>query len=301
MKILSNVYIMSWRIGINLSVLVIATLAGCDLIKMKEDPAADAAKPNPVARVGDQYLYPDDLEGIATPTMSVDDSTQRVMRFVNNWIRKQLLIQEAATKIEFDQAEIERQILDYKFSLMGYKYQSYYINNNLDMEVSDEEIAAYYNKNIDNFLLKQNIIRGKYVKLPIGAPKVDKVKGLILSDDPEQIDELNSYALSFAAAYQLNDSVWMVFDEVIKNSPLAEIPNKVQFLKNTGYTETSDDEFRHFLKIDEYKISDNTSPLEFVREDIKNIIINKRKVQLAQKLEEDLYEDALQNNGFEIY
>ncbi len=276
-------------------------LSSCDLIKMKEDQTQEVVKANPVARVGDQYLYPEDLEGIATSGMSIEDSTERTMRFVNNWIRKQLLIGEAASKIEFDEAEIERKILDYRYSLMGYEYQSYFINQNLNMDVDDAEIDTYYKENVDNFILKQNIIRGKFIKLPNGAPKIDRVKTLLNSTKEENIEELNSYALSFAATYQLNDSVWMVFDEVVKNSPLAEIPNKVQFLQSNRYIETADLQFRYYLKILEYRISDNTSPLEFVKEDIKNIIINKRKVQLARQLEEDVYERATKNKEFEIY
>lgn len=285
----------SWIILIGLFII------SCDLIQMKSELTDDENLPEPVARVGDQYLYPSDLEGIATAGISQEDSTERVMRFVNGWIRKQLLIQEAATKIEFDEAEIERKILDYRFSLMGYEYQSYYINQNLNSDVSDEEIQLYYDANIDNFLLKQNIIRGKFVKLPVGAPKIDKVQNLINSSKEESLEELNSYALSFAATYQLNDSVWMVYDEVIKNSPLAEVPNKLDFLRRNKYVDTQDEDFRYFLKIEEYRISDNISPLEFVKEDIKNIIINKRKVQLAEKLEEDLYENARNNKSFEIF
>lgn len=280
---------------------VLVMVSSCDLIKMKDDVASGEGLPEPVARAGDQYLYPQDLEGIAATGMSKEDSTERTMRFVNNWIRKQILIQEASTKIEFDEAEIERKILDYKFSLMGYEYQSYYINQNLNKEVSDDEIAAYYEQNVDNFVLKQNIVRGRFVKLPIGAPKIDRVKSLITSKNQEDIDELNSYALSFAATYQLNDSVWMVFDEVIKNSPLAEIPSKIQFLQRNKFTETEDGQFKYFLKVEEYRISDNVSPLQFVKEDIKNIIINKRKVQLARELEEGLYEKAKTNKEFEIY
>ncbi|MDX1629442.1 MAG: peptidylprolyl isomerase [Fulvivirga sp.] len=276
-------------------------VGGCDLIKMKEEPQVDENKSTPIARVHDQYLYPEDLEGIITPNMSAADSTERVERFVNNWIKKQLLIEEASTKIEFDEAEIERKILDYRYSLMGYEYQSYYISQNLDTEVTDEQIKAYYEENIDNFILKQNIIRGKYVKLPKGAPKINKVKKLLNSNKEEDLEELNAYCLSFATTYQLNDSIWMVFDEVFKNSPLAEIPNKVQFLRNNKYVEISDDLFLYFLKIEEYRIHDNISPLEFVKEDIKNIIINKRKVELAKQLEQEVYERATNNNEFEIY
>lgn len=291
----------SWKNKYITFIVGIVFLGGCDLIKMKDEGGTSEIQDDPIARVGEQYLYGSDIEGITTAGMSREDSSERVQRYLDTWIRKQLLIQEAATKIEFDEADIERKMLDYKYSLMGYEYQSYYVNQNLNTDVTDEEIQAYYNDNIDNFILKQNIVRGKFIKLPKGAPKANKVKGLIKSDRAEDIEELNSYSLSYATQYQMDDSVWMVFDEVIKNSPFAEIPNKVQFLKNQKFSEQSDTQFLYFLKIEEYRISDNVSPLEFVKDDIKSIIINKRKVELAKQLEEDVYERATKNEGFEIY
>ena len=291
----------SWKKN-SVLILCLCSLWGCDFIKMRDSAnGEDAEKGEPIARVKDQYLYPEDLEGIAPAGMSKEDSSSRVDRFIHNWIQKQLLIQEAATQIEFNEADIERKVLDYKYSLMGYQYQSYYVNKRLNKEVSDEEVSQYYDEHIDNFILKQNIIRGRYIKLPLNAPKIKKVKSLITSSKKKDLDELNSYCLSFATKYQLDDSVWMIFDEVIQDSPLAEIPNKVQYLQKQKYAETSDDKFKYFLRIEEFRISDNISPLEFVKEDIRSIIINKRKVELAKKLEDEVYERATQNNEFEIY
>jgi hypothetical protein len=288
----------SWSGSILLAGLVLMT--GCDLIRMKDEGVKEAGV-SPVVRVHDQYLYPNDLEGISPEGLSKEDSVARVEGYINSWIRKQLLIHEAAEKIQFNEADLERKILDYRYSLMGYEYQSYYVNENLDSEISQEEIAAYYEENKDNFLLKQNIIRCKYVKLSKNAPKPERVSRWIRSNKPEDQEELNSYCLSFASAYHLNDSAWIEFDEVIKNSPLAEIPNKVQFLRNNRFSETSDNEFLYYLRIEEYKISDNISPLEFVEDEIRNIILNKRKVQLAERLEDEVYEQAERQNDFEIY
>lgn len=279
-----------------LFLLPVAFLASCDLIQMKQDSNPVQEDRKVVARVDQQYLYVDDLQGLP-----VADSAERARAFIDNWVRKQLLIKEASTKIEFDEAEIERKMLDYKYSLMGYEYQTYYISQNLDTEVSEEEIQNYYNDNLDNFVLKQNIIRSKFIKVPKEAPRLNKLRSLLYSSRESDFEELNSYCLSFASAYELNDSIWMTFDEVVKNSPLAEIPNKLQFLRNRKYSETEDEEFKYYLKIEEYRISDNVSPMEFVKEDIVNIIINKRKVELAEGLEAMIYEEAKKNNGFEVY
>ncbi len=280
--------------------MVAILVSACDFIKMKKEQATGDVARIPVARVNSAYFYKDELMGIVSEGTSEEDSTARVEAYINSWIRKQLLIQEASRKIDINEAEVERKILDYRYSIIAYEYQSHYIKQHLDTVVSDREIEAYYKQNIDNFILKQNIVRATFVKISKNAPKTKRVKELIFSNKEKDINELKTYCLSFSAAYHIADSSWMVFDELVKNSPLAEIPNKIQFLKANPYYETSDDGYLYFLKVEEYRISDNVSPLEFVRDDIKNIILNKRKVELAKQLEDEVYNEAVNEKEFEI-
>lgn len=272
----------------------------CDLIRMKKKGLSELENREAVARVNHAYLYKDELAGIAAMGSSKEDSAHRVEAYIDSWIRKELLIQEAARKININEAEVERKILDYRYSLIAYEYQSYYIKQHLDTVFNAAEIEEYYRNNIDNFILKQNIVRATFVKVPKNAPKMAKLKDLIFSQDIEDKNNLKSYCLSFSSAYHLSDSTWIIFDDLVRNSPLMEIPNKVQFLKANPYYETEDENYLYFLKVDEYRISDNVSPLEFVTDEIKNIILNKRKVELAKKLEDEVYENALEHKEFEI-
>lgn len=274
---------------------------GCDLIRMKKEQSGEDPTRRAVARVNDTYLYLDELEGIVTTSTPREDSIDRLSAYINSWIRKQLLIDEALKRIDINEAEVERKILDYRYSLIGYQFQKLYIQQHLTDSVPVADIEAYYNQNIDNFILKQNIIKGTFIKVPQGAPRTNRIKDLIFSNKEKDRNDLKSYCLSFSTAYHLSDSSWIEFDKLVVNSPLAEIPNKIQFLKSYPYYETSDVGFLYYLKIDAYKISDNVSPLEFVKEDIKNIIINKRKVELARKLEEEVYENAAESKDFEIF
>jgi hypothetical protein len=251
--------------------------------------------------VNNTFLFKDELRGISPGGATKEDSASRIQAYVESWIRKQLLIQEATKRIDINEAEIERKILDYRYSIIAFEYQTQYIKQNLDTVVSPQLIASYYKGNLDNFILKQNIVRATFMKVPKTAPRTEKIKELIFSRAESDEAELKSYCLSFSTAYHLADSSWMVFDELVRNSPLTEIPNKIQFLKANPYYETSDDSYLYFLRVEDYRISDNVSPLEFVSDEIKNIILNKRKIELVKKLEDQVYQEATDNKEFEIF
>ncbi|NJM25742.1 MAG: peptidyl-prolyl cis-trans isomerase [Bacteroidia bacterium] len=221
-------------------------VAGCEQLGLGGKSTDPEETREVVARVHDTYLYRDELAGIVSTGVTKEDSTARIEGYVNSWIRKQLLIQEAKRKININEAEVERKILDYRYSLIAYEYQTYIVKQQLDTIVSADEIREYYTGNIDNFILKQNIVRATFIKVPKTAPKTNKIKEMMFTRKEKDEKELKSYCLSFSAAYHISDSSWMVFDELVKSSPLTEIPNKIQFLKSNPYYETSDDNYLYF-------------------------------------------------------
>lgn len=291
----------NYRFGLAGIALLTMIVAGCDLIRMKKEEAVAVPSRKPVARVNDKYLYQDELVGIVDQNSTADDSAARTTAYINSWIRKQLIIGEAMKRIDINEAEVERKVLDYRYSLIGYEYQNFYIKQHLNDSISETEIEIYYKGHSDNFILKQNIVRGTYIKVPKTAPRTNKVKEMIFSKKEKDQNELKSYCLSFSVAYHLSDSSWIEFDKLVVNSPMAEIPNKIQFLKTNPFYETNDADFLYFLKVEDYKISDNVSPLEFVKERIRNILLNKRKVELARALEDEVYENAVKQKNFEIF
>lgn len=278
-------------------------LVSCDLIKMKENPGISnqSTEEVAIARVHNLFLYPSDLEGVIPKGSTAADSANIVERYIKSWVRKQLLMHEAASNINFDEAEIERKIMDYRYALMAYEFEKLYVNRELDTEISEEEIRKYYDENIDNFQLKQNIVRAHFVKLPKNAPKLARFRKLWVSTKEKEIEELRSYIYRFALASSMDESSWFNFEDVVRNSPYISVPNKVQFLKANSQSESEDEEFIYFLKIFEYKIVDEIPPMDFVRDQIQSVILNKRRVALSQQLEQKVYDKALRNKDFEIF
>lgn len=277
-------------------IFLITILYGCEFFKPKE-----VTSEAPIAKVMDQYLYPSDLEGLFPPNVSAEDSSKLAEKYIENWIKKQLMISRSSSSIDFNEAEIERKVLDYRYAMMVHAYERQHINRHLNQEVSAEEVINYYNEKSDNFLLRQNIIKCIFAKIPTNAPNLSQFRKNFKAYPENNVEDLKSYVTQFAVRSFLEDTSWVIFDEVLMGTPLENIQDKTQFLKENKYSETSDNEYIYFLKIFDFKMSDEISPLEFIRDDIRNIIINKRKIVLKKELEEKIYDEAKKNKLFEIY
>lgn len=276
--------------------LIFMLLTACEFFIPKE------VKEEPItAKVGEKHLYVSDLDGLFPNNISASDSAKLAEKYIEDWVKKQLMISRSSQSTNVNEAEIERKVLDYRYALIVHSFIKNYIDQNLNHEVSDEEVKSYYVEKSDNFLLKQNIIKCQYVKVPKTAPNLRRFKTDFRKNSDKKEEDIKSYITQFASKSFLEDSIWVIFDEVILDTPLEGIKDKRQFLEKNKYSETSDDEYTYFLKVFEFKGSDQISPLEFILEDIKSIIINKRKITLKKELEETIYEEAKQQNLFEVY
>lgn len=254
-----------------------------------------------IAEVGSDKLYQVDLQGVVPITLSGKDSSDRVERYIQSWVQKQLLIQKAKNEINFDEAEIERKILDYKYTLMAYEYEKKYTDTKLNKKVSEKEIKKYYEKNLANFELKENIVKAWLIQIPTDKIEKSKIKDYLQSNSAEDFGKLQDICTKFASQSSLEDSLWFSFDKLVQGTPFAKIPNKIDFLKNNRFAESSENNFTYFLRVKEYKISDQTSPLNFVREEIEGRIINQRRLKLIRKLKQNVFEEAKEKRSFKIY
>ena len=261
-KILSN--------GVSNCIILTGLLYSCEWINPATNQIEEEDK-TPVARVNDIYLYQEDIAGVVPEEISASDSISMVEKYVDTWIKKQLMISRASSEIDFDQATIDRKVLDYRYALMVHEYEKYYINKRLQKDVSNEEIQAYYDEKLDNFVLRQNIIQCLFAIIPKEAPQITGFRQQIRSYPNSNLEEIQSYCYRFAVKSSLEPEMWLNFDEVITNSPLENIQDRVKFLKNNSFIETSDENNYFFIRLLDYKISNQISPLEFIRDDIESI------------------------------
>lgn len=253
-----------------------------------------------IARAYDEYLYLSDLENLVPPGTSPSDSLAIVQNYVNNWVRNQILLYQADKNLTTEQKDFSRQLEDYRNSLIIYEYESELIRQKLDTTVTKEEIGNYYRKNPGNFRLNENIVRLIYAKVNQSSPHREKISELVFSDKEADRDSLEFYCIRYAEDFGLIDRSWITFDEMLKKIPL-EVNNPEVFLNKTRHVNKEVDTTWYYANILDYRLKDNTSPLSVEEQNIKSIILNKRKKQLINKMHEEVYNQAMTDNDFEFY
>lgn len=96
-----------------------------------------------VATIYNKDLHQSDLQSVMYEGISANDSIVRAKAFIDNWIRRQLLLHQAESSIDKAELDFSKDIEDYRNSLIIYKYESKLIKQKLDTVITEEEIAKY--------------------------------------------------------------------------------------------------------------------------------------------------------------
>lgn len=263
-------------------------------------PSVKTNNEEPLAMVHDKYLYKSDLKGLFASNISKDDSVVIARNYVNEWIKKQLLVKKAELNLSDESKDIEKEIEDYRSSLLIFKYQQELIKQKLDTVITDEEIESYYNEYSANFVLNHNIVKVLYLKISKEAPEIEKVKWWYKSNSTENKNKLEEYCYQYATKFDDFNNEWIPFNNILIELPL-KVDDQERLLRYQSYIETEDDLFHYFVKINEYSLKSTVQPLEYAHIKIKSIILNKRKFTFLEELENSVFNDALNHNEFIIY
>ncbi|MFN5704824.1 MAG: hypothetical protein ACK45U_03110, partial [bacterium] len=248
----------------------------------------------------DVYLYPSDIEGIVPKGNSNEDSLLLVQSYIENWVRQTLLIKQAEENVDIDLETIDQQLENYKSSLLIYAYEQQLIAQKLDTTVTANQIKSYYEANKENFELKKTILKASYIKLPKNSIRIENAIKWFKSNKEKDKRELETYCMQFSPDYILVDTSWLYYDQLSEVIPLDRL-SESSVLQNNNYIQISDKDFIYLVKVKTFMYKEDISPLEIEVDNIKNIIINKRKVEMIDKMENEVYKNARDNNDIEIF
>lgn len=157
------------------------------------------------------------------------------------------------------------------------------LKGNLDTVVTQDQMASYYHLNKEDFVLSDYLVKALYLKVPKTADyKSQNIDKAFMLKNDKDLSEVNSYAKLYAENFYFNDSSWIYFNELSKDIPLTKY-NVDNIVLNRTKTYFSDDEFTYFLNIIDFTLKDEIPPLEFLADQIKEIIVLNRLQELKEQ------------------
>ena len=252
-----------------------------------------------MAEVGDKKLYLTDIADIIPNGLDKNDSTLMAGDYIKRWIQQELLIQKAEENLSYEQKNVTLELQEYRNSLIIYKYKNELMKQRMDTVVHDEQIQEYYQANVENFNLDKNIIKAILVKIPTELANPEQIKNYCSNTSEEGLSELREYCLQYAKGFDIFMDNWVDFEMVIKNIPL-EIEDPERFLTRNNQIELNDSNYYYLACIHEYKLKNEPAPMDFVAENIKNLILNRRKIDFLKQIEENVYTEGIRKNKFKI-
>jgi len=257
-------------------------------------------KTNPIARVGNYFLYAEDIQYLFSDKEKITDSAALAKSYVDDWIRKKLLLETAVKYLPADKQNLEQQIQDYRESLLIYLYEDELIKQKLDTIVSDATIDSFYEINRQNFHLENDLVQMNYIKLPVDAPKVDSIKYLLTYPTNKNRQRLMNYCYQLAVDFYLKDSLWLDMEMLIKKIP-ADTDYILSISKSGSTGEVADSNYLYLLKVNDYKQKGEVAPLNHIKNELRFMLINRRKQQLISSAYEKIYQDAIKDGNFEVF
>ena len=250
-----------------------------------------------IARVYDTFLYSDQV----SPVPENQDSFTFFNNYVNNWAKNELLISKAKFNIDKTPTHIDSLVERYKSSLLIHHYKQLLIQSQLNRNIDDSIVETYYNNNIENFTLRENLFKIKYVKIKKIAPNMEFLE-INFPPDSLNFKKTEDYCLQFSEKFFFNNLDWINSEDILSELPpqITEFDIDKKFKKGKTVI-VKDSLYNYYIYIDDLEIMGSPSPLDYVSLLIEKIIINKRKKDLINNIEFNLLQKAIINNNFEIY
>lgn len=277
----------------------ILTIAICVLFVGCREFTNPFAGDKVLARVGSRELLFVDVKSIFTPDLTPQDSVKLLENYVDMWVKKQIKSMAAEQIFSDSEDDIERMVEDYRNSLLGYKLDQYYVDRQLDTMFTNKEIEQYYDSHKEDFVLDRAIVKGRIIKLPESYRQKIKLRDLMNSRAAEQQQDVINICQK--NGFELTEfNSWTDFSEFLSHVPTSKSRNNDKMLAQREVQEFADNENKYFAIISQSREAGEQMPIERVRDVIRRIIFNQRKMEIIRHYEDSIYNAVITGEDVEI-
>lgn len=247
----------------------------------------------PIVTVGNKVLTRHELSNAIPPNTTPEDSVMIADDYVKRWINSELMLNKALLNLTKEEQNIDYLIEEYRRSLLVNLYQQKLLDQKYSPMITDGEIKQYYNTMKENFILKENIFKGVLAIIPKSTPRIGEFKQWLRFRNGDDIINAKAFMLQFGPQSVDFLDKWMTVSYVNSLLP-GNIPSENDVLRYRRFYETEDSQNHYFVVVTESKFTDDYEPVEFASDKIKSILLNKKRFEFIKQLEEDIYNEGLE-------
>ncbi len=262
-------------------------------------PKSPSSDDQIIATAFNETLELSEVESILGPNMTKQDSFLFIKEYIDHWVQKQVILNKAKENDLATSDEIAKKVENYRQDLIAFEYCKKLVAEKLDTNLTLGETKTYYASHPENFELKQNIVQFVFIKMPKGLENKHKFWSKFANASNEAHTKMAIIALKNGGSAFLERDKWVAFDDVLKAVPITTY-NQESFINNTRIFKIEESAFVWYIRILDFKLKETVSPFEFVEENITQILLNKRKVVLMKKIEEQMVNQAIKDNHVKI-
>ncbi|HKM93022.1 MAG TPA: hypothetical protein VJY41_05160 [Prolixibacteraceae bacterium] len=262
------------------------------------------SKPNineiTIAEVNGKFLYRSDISNFPIGFFNAKDSIEYINEFITNWIKEQLLVNEAVKNLKDENNEIKKELEKYRQELLIHKYREKKLSSLSQSEIKPDVIETFYNQNLKLFVLDRSIVKVTYIVFPEELELPPNFKKIITDKNQTELADIENFIYSYATKYDDFDENWLYFGSFLQSINY-QIDDNITFLNKNKLIEFTRDKNYNLIIINDYLLPDKTAPLEFVAPRIENLILNNKKLDFLREIKDSLYNNALKYNNFTVF
>lgn len=251
-----------------------------------------------LAQAGNHYLYAHDVHNL--PLQGVD-SLSYLQEYVESWVLSELMLAYAAQQARLNMSELEEKIRAYRKALVQYVLEKQYLVTKLNTEVSQQEITAHYEEKAAHFVLSEDILQLLCVKVPRRAKEISRFRRRLKRYPLGSISKIQAYCAEHPMLCMLSDTTWVPLQKVLGSFPETMRVRAEQQLKKQSYFELRDSDYVYLIRVLAHQPRGTTPPVPYIRQEIIQNILSKRKKDLIKVFRENIWQKAKRDHAFQIH
>lgn len=252
-----------------------------------------------LARVGNQYLTAQQAAEDIPDFVLAEDSVKALHQYREDWIRQQLMLQEANRLGLSQKEEVQQKLQEARNEVLKQALKDYIVGSEQEnQEVSDNEARSYYQANKEQFSLEEDYVKFRYMKA--SALSEARAARQDLLDGVPWPDVAREYSTNPEVAINESEQIWPISMAAKENETMN------RYLNVIGQNEISpirraENGTYHFVQLTDTRSEGEQPDLKWLIEQIKEwMVINNHQRNFSSYVK-NLYLKARSNNEIETF